>query len=166
MPASASIQKKAVGDDESVGRALNVVRGIVRAMRVNTRAIEQELGISLAQLFVLEHLAERPANSLNELAARTATHQSSVSVVVRRLVDRDLVAREASEQDRRRILLTLTPTGRALLARAPETIQARLIAGLQELSARDRETLAGLLDRWMQGAGIDVVRPPLLGEDG
>jgi DNA-binding MarR family transcriptional regulator len=34
------------------------------------------MGISLAQLFVLQQLNEKPADSLNELADRTATHQS------------------------------------------------------------------------------------------
>ncbi len=60
---------------------MNAVRSIVRAQRINTRAIELKMGISLAQLFVLQQLAERPSDSLNDLAERTATHQSSVSVV-------------------------------------------------------------------------------------
>ncbi|HTI65640.1 MAG TPA: hypothetical protein VL524_19085, partial [Gemmatimonadaceae bacterium] len=71
-------------EGETIGRSMNAVRSVVRALRINTRAIELKMGISLAQLFVLQQLAEKPADSLNELADRTATHQSSVSVVVRR----------------------------------------------------------------------------------
>ena len=85
--------------DHAVERSLNAVRSIVRALRINTRAIELKMGISLAQLFVLQQLAEKPAESLNELAERTATHQSSVSVVVRRLVERGYVSRTASALD-------------------------------------------------------------------
>src|SRR5690349_23944856 len=99
----------------SVERSMNALRSIVRALRINTRAIELKMGISLAQLFVLQQLAERPASSLNELAERTATHQSSVSVVVRRLVERGLVSRTSSSSDRRRIEIAVTPAGRALL---------------------------------------------------
>src|SRR3954463_10770361 len=109
-------------------RAMNAVRSIVRAQRINTRAIELKMGISLAQLFVLQQLAERPAESLNDLAERTATHQSSVSVVVRRLVDRGLVSRSPSAQDKRRIEIDVTPTGRTLLLGAPATIQSQMIA--------------------------------------
>ncbi|HZI40736.1 MAG TPA: MarR family transcriptional regulator, partial [Gemmatimonadaceae bacterium] len=86
---------------DDTARAMNAVRSVVRALRLNTRSIEGKLGISLAQLFVLQQLADKPSDSLNELAERTATHQSSVSVVVRRLVDRGLVTRVASESDRR-----------------------------------------------------------------
>jgi DNA-binding MarR family transcriptional regulator len=106
---------------------MNAVRSVVRALRINTRAIESKMGISLAQLFVLQQLADRPASSLNELADRTATHQSSVSVVVRRLVDSGYVSRTTSAHDKRRIEIDVTPTGRGLLADAPSTIQLQLM---------------------------------------
>src|SRR4051812_34670846 len=115
------------GTRATVERAMNVVRSIVRAQRINTRAIELKMGISLAQLFVLQQLAERPSDSLNELAERTATHQSSVSVVVRRLVERGYVSRTAAAADKRRIQIEVTPAGRELLKGAPTTIQLQLI---------------------------------------
>src|SRR5216110_1094694 len=115
-------------------RALNAVRGIVHALNVNSRAIELEMGISLAQLFVLQQLVDRPAASLNELADRTATHQSSVSVVVKRLVERGLVSRTASPVDRRRLEITLTPAGESRVAGAPPTISTRLVAAAHRMT--------------------------------
>lgn len=144
---------------------MNAVRGIVRALRLNTRAIELKMGISLAQLFVLQQLAERPAESLNELAERTATHQSSVSVVVRRLVDRGYVTRTISATDKRRIEIDVTQTGRSLLDGAPTTIQAQMVTALRALSESDQTTLADLLERWVREAKIDFVSPPMLGEE-
>src|ERR1043166_1140171 len=112
---------------EDLTRSMDAIRSIVRALRLNTREIELEIGISLAQLFVLQQVAERPATSLNDLAERTATHQSSVSVVVRRLVDRGLVTRRADTADKRRVQIELTPAGEKLLVGAPETIQVKLM---------------------------------------
>jgi DNA-binding MarR family transcriptional regulator len=151
-------------DPRAIERSMNAVRSIVRAQRINTRAIELKMGISLAQLFVLQQLAERPAESLNELAERTATHQSSVSVVVRRLVDRGLVSRTASPADKRRIEIDLTPAGRALLTDAPSTIQGQLMEGLRAMSREEQSDLADLLERWLRGAKIDFAAPPMLGE--
>ena len=151
--------------DYPVSRAMNAVRSIVRSLRVNTRAIELKMGISLAQLFVLQQLAERPAESLNELAERTATHQSSVSVVVRRLVLRGFVSRSPSVLDKRRIEIDLTPSGRQLLAGAPVTIQGQLMAALHDMSRDDQIALAGLLERWLHAANVDIASPPMLGED-
>ncbi len=143
---------------------MNAVRSIVRAQRINTRAIELKMGISLAQLFVLQQLAEQPAQSLNDLADRTATHQSSVSVVVRRLVERGLVSRTSSTADKRRIELALTPEGRQLLVGAPTTFQTQLISGLSQLAPQDQAMLADLLEQWLRAANIDIAAPPMLGE--
>ena len=149
----------------AIERSMNAVRSIVRAQRINTRAVELKMGISLAQLFVLQQLAERSADSLNELAERTATHQSSVSVVVRRLVERGLVSRTASANDRRRIEIEVTPAGRELLAGAPPTVSMELMAALRRMPRTDREQLADLLERWLREAKIDFTSPPMLGEE-
>ena len=150
--------------EHATHRSMNAVRSVVRALRINTRAIELKMGISLAQLFVLQQLAERPADSLNELAERTATHQSSVSVVVRRLVERALVSRTPSTTDKRRIEIAVTPSGRALLAGAPTTVSMQLMDSLARMSSDDRDTLADLLERWLRDAGIDFASPPMMGE--
>src|SRR4029079_10230422 len=84
---------------------LDAIRRIVRARRESSRATEQSVGIGAAQLFVLQRLAGAPGLSLNELAARTFTHQSSVSVVVSRLVDRGLLTRARGGDDGRRIAI-------------------------------------------------------------
>ena len=151
-------------DAHPVARSLNAIRSIVRALRINTRSIELKMGISLAQLFVLQHLAERPAESLNDLAERTATHQSSVSVVVRRLVERGYVTRTTAAADKRRIQIDVTDKARALLADAPVTIQAQLMTGLRALGREDQTRLADLLERWLTLSKVDFASPPMFGE--
>jgi DNA-binding MarR family transcriptional regulator len=151
-------------DGNDFSRSMDAVRAIVRALRINTRAIEQEIGISLAQLFVLQQVAERPAESLNDLASRTATHQSSVSVVVRRLVDRGFVTRKASATDKRRVQIATTPAGEKVLATAPRTVPVRLMSGLERMSASERLQLATLLEKWLDSSGISYTSPPMFDE--
>ena len=152
-------------DIEQITAAMNSVRSIVRALRISSRMIEGKMGISGAQLFVMQQLADKPANSLNELADRTATHQSSVSVVVRRLVDHGYVTRTTSDADRRRVELALTDKGRNTLAGAPVTVQVKLLAGARALSAEQRKALGSVLQAWVRAAGIEDSSPPLLGEE-
>src|SRR3954462_8907665 len=91
---------------------LDSLRRIVQALRESSRRAEQELGLTGAQLFVLDTLAAGPALSLNELAVRTRTHQSSVSTVVARLVKRGLVRRAHAADDARFLTLSLSQEGR------------------------------------------------------
>ena len=153
------------GDAQAIEQTMSAIRSLIREMRMNTRAIESKAGMSLAQLFVLHCLADKSADSLNELADRTATHQSSVSVVVTRLLQKGYVSRTPSAVDRRRVLLEITPLGREILANAPTTIQMRLISSLREMPSGDSATLATLIRRWVSGAGIDTSLAPMLGED-
>src|SRR4051794_10506671 len=125
---------------------LDAVRRIVQALHESSRWAEKHLGLTGAQLFVLQKLAESPCLSLNELAARTHTHQSSVSTVVARLVERGLVARVAGESDARRVELRLSADGRKLIRRAPNLPQQRLIRGIERLPAARRRALAASLD--------------------
>ncbi|HEY0985617.1 MAG TPA: helix-turn-helix domain-containing protein, partial [Kofleriaceae bacterium] len=58
---------------------VNGLRRITQALRLSSSVVQDTLGITGAQLFVLQQLADRPSASLRELAERTLTDQSSVS---------------------------------------------------------------------------------------
>jgi DNA-binding MarR family transcriptional regulator len=145
--------------------SLDDLRRIVRVLRESSRAAERSVGLSGAQLFVLQCLADGRAGSLNALAARTHTHQSTVSVVVRRLVERGLVRRRNADDDARRVELSLTARGRTLLGRAPDAAQERLIAGLERLSPADRAQLARALRRLVGAMGLDADEPAMFFEE-
>jgi DNA-binding MarR family transcriptional regulator len=137
----------------------------VRALRSSSRAAEQRLGVTGAQLFVLKALDEEPRLSLTALAGRTRTHPSTVSVVVKRLVLRGLVARMVSGEDGRRIDLRATARGRALLARAPLAAQDRLIEGVERLPERQRIALALGLRMLSRSMRLDDATPTMFFED-
>ncbi len=132
---------------------LDGIRRLVQGLRLSAREAQSRAGISGAQLFVLQKLAEDDAQSVNDLAARTATDQSSVSVVVHRLADAGLVARHPDARDRRRVRLTLTPRGRALLRRSPDSAQRRLVRAIESLAPADRRDFAASLARIVSGIG-------------
>ena len=125
---------------------MDSVRRIVQALRSSHRTAGT-MKLTGAQLFVIASLAEADEPlSVGELAHRTRTDQSTVSVVVSRLVEKGLVKRGTSSRDSRRVDLSLTAKGKALQRRAPATVpQQKLAAALEQLSARDASTLARLL---------------------
>src|SRR5580698_2197531 len=109
---------------------LDSIRSIVQALRVSSRKTEMSHGLSSAQLFVLRQLGESDVLSVNELAEKTFTHQSSVSVVVRKLVDLGLVEKRASKTDFRRTEISLTAKGRARVRRTPLPAQEQLLSAI------------------------------------
>jgi DNA-binding MarR family transcriptional regulator len=159
-----SPRRPAADRSAQVFSAMDSLRRIVQSLRVSAAHAERHSGLSGAQLFVLQQLAETPSQSVNELATRTRTHQSSVSVVVTRLVEKGLVSRQRSQDDGRRLLVQLTAAGQALVAGAPETAQSRLIAELHRLPLRELGALTQGLDALVRALGADAGHPPLFFE--
>src|ERR1700731_784848 len=91
-----------------LSRALNAVRRMVRGLRSAAEAVERELQISGAQLFVLRELADVPDQSVKDLAAVTMTTHSTVSQVVSQLIAKGLVTRTSDASDRRGPVLGFT----------------------------------------------------------
>jgi DNA-binding MarR family transcriptional regulator len=152
-------------DQDGIRSVVDGLRRIFRQLRLSAREAERGAGISSAQLFVLLSLAQGSAASLNELADRTVTDQSSVSVVVKRLVARGMVARKASREDARRIELTLTAAGRRMLARCPEPTQVRLVSALRRLSRRELGGLTEGLAALIREMGLDDTKVRMFFED-
>ena len=150
--------------DPATRAVLDSIRRIVRALRESSRKTERSVGLGAAQLFVLQRLSGAPPLSLNELADRTLTHQSSVSVVVSRLVRGGLVARRRAAADGRRVAITLTPAGREVLSRAPAAAQDRLIGALGLLGVAARKDLARHLGRLVEAMALPLHHPPMFFE--
>lgn len=146
-----------------VRATLDAFRHIVQALRIAPGG----RNISGAQLFALQQIAEHPDASVNEIAALTFTHQSSVSVVIQRLVDAGLVARIPSKQDRRQRRLAVTAKGSRAIERVPTTVQQRLVAAVSGLPPADRRSLArslSVIARSVTPAG-KMPPPPMFFED-
>lgn len=146
-------------------RILDSIRRLVRLLRLTDRAAQSELGLSGAQLFVLHELGKTPALSLSELAERTRTDQSSVSVVVTRLVEGGYVMRDRDKRDARRLVLTLTRTGRALAEKSPPVAQEHIIEVLDRMPAAERRRFADTFTRLIEEMGEARGVPPMMFED-
>jgi len=161
-----SRDKKPAQETASIRNVVDALRRVVRDLRLSAREAERSSGVSGAQLVVLQTLADERASSLNDLADRTVTDQSSVSVVVRRLVGRKLIARKPSSEDARRVELSLTPAGRRLLARRPEPTQARLLEALRRMSAPELDALTRGLAALVREMGIENAERRMFFEEG
>lgn len=152
------------GVPPSVAGALRGVRHLVGTLQSSARAVEQRTGVTNAQLFLLRALKDREPLSLGELAALAGTQQSTASLVVKRLVRSGLVRRRASPDDRRRVLLSLTPRGQKRLRRAPVPATARLLEALEGLTAVELRALTRGLDALERELGTRPDEPGMLFE--
>ncbi|HXI98390.1 MAG TPA: MarR family winged helix-turn-helix transcriptional regulator [Gemmatimonadaceae bacterium] len=148
--------------EPELARALNAVRRLVRGLRSAAEAVERELSVSAAQLFVLRELDQVPDQSVKDLAAVTMTTHSTVSQVVGQLITKGLVTRTPDASDGRRAVLRVTRQGAALVRKSPRVVQADLIEGFAVLRPTERRNLANGLEKWLAVSGFAHVTSRML----
>ena len=105
-------------------RRADAVRAAARLARVSGAALaEAELTLAQYRVLVFLDTAPRPAS---DVAALLDVTPSTVTSVVDGLVHRHLVARGQDPGDRRRVMLSLTDTGREALDEGDQVVAERL----------------------------------------
>lgn len=99
---------------------------------------------------VLSALAEEGAASQAALGRRLSIDRSDMHALLSELERDGFVARVRDQEDRRRILVALTPAGARTLKRLDKRVQAAQEALVAPLSAADRRELRRLLTRLVQ----------------
>ncbi|WP_268932212.1 MarR family winged helix-turn-helix transcriptional regulator [Nocardioides okcheonensis] len=101
-----------------------------RVLLAHTRAqghLARTLGVSRTDVDALEHLMVGPLSAV-ELAGRLGISQGAVTHLLRRLEKRDHARRTSDPEDRRRVAIELTDTGR-------DTVVAHVLPLLRDLDA-------------------------------
>jgi DNA-binding MarR family transcriptional regulator len=112
------------------------------------RRLRQEAGVELSpsQQAALATIERHGPLAPSELADREGVKRPTVTRIVERLVEAGLVERSAAPADGRSRLLAITPAGRERLALDRARKDHFLARRLEQLSARDRATLARAAD--------------------
>jgi DNA-binding MarR family transcriptional regulator len=105
------------------------------------------LGVTATQTTVLKLLDEIGELSLSELSRKMAAQNSTVTGIVERMVQADLVVREQSAEDRRVWRIRLSERGRALARRIDVAPWRLLRQAVAALPPRERDTLVALLGK-------------------
>ena len=157
MPARArSPDPVAVDSRWSLGPVLDFIRtlwALDHALQSASKRLEVRAGITAPQRFVVRIVGRYPGVSAGELSEILHLHPSTLTGVLRRLVDRGLLERRPDPADARRALLHLSTKGRALDTLRNGTVEAAVRRALGRLRpgairhARDvAEALAAELD--------------------
>lgn len=122
------------------------VKQVELAVRAHLDDLLKPAGVTALQytaLSVLEHSGELSAA---QLARNSFVTAQSMADMVKALTSKGLITREQDETDRKRLLISLTPEGRAFLAEVRDDVEEldRRMTGA--LTARQRDALRNSLN--------------------
>jgi DNA-binding MarR family transcriptional regulator len=102
--------------------------------------------LSVPQFRALAFVGRRPRSSLSDVAQHVGTSLPSMSKLIDGLVARGMVERMPEADDRRRVALSLTRSGRRLLDAVYDATQAHLSSLFGGLSAAERAAIVDAME--------------------
>jgi len=115
---------------------------------------------------MLKVIRKQPNISISEIAKKTSLSVSTVTGILVRLENRKYIQRSKSEDDKRRIIIKLTPTGKEFMEKAPQPFQNTFLSAFKQLEQWEKLMILSSLKRLvtlMVAEDIDAL--PILSTD-
>ncbi len=108
----------------------------------------KKTGLSGAQLWIMQQVYNFNGISNAELAKNLTIHVSTSSLLVNKLIKKNLIEKTRDPKDERKIVLTLSPKGKQLMAKAPKSPEGAIPSTLKKLNIEELEELNTVLTKF------------------
>ncbi|WP_026239579.1 MarR family winged helix-turn-helix transcriptional regulator [Parafrankia discariae] len=128
--------------------AVGLTEVVTRLRRVLRSSIRTDIpweSLPMAQVELLQCVAERDGTRVGELAGLLRLAPNSVSTLVAQLTDAGLVRRERDPADRRAVALRLTEAGERALTGWLQAHERRIGSAMEILADDDRDAIIAAL---------------------
>ncbi|MDP2515065.1 MarR family transcriptional regulator [Photobacterium damselae subsp. piscicida] len=143
---------------------LIALRQITRAINLHSRKLNKNAGLTGPQLVLMRAIRDSGTEiTIRQLSNNTNMSQATATTILDRLESRELVVRQRSQLDKRKVHAHLTEKGKALLEKAPMPLQDSFISQFQTLEDWEQSLLLSSVQRissMMNAEHLDVA--PLL----
>lgn len=150
---------------------LRAIRRIVRRISEHSKHLSAAYGLTVPQLMCLKaigELEEHAEITVAGVAGAVQLSPATVSRILDRLVKAGLVDRVRSEEDRRRVLLSLTAAGVERYYTLPRPLQEEFVERLMALDPAERSRLLDAvlrINELMEATDLEAAPVLAPGED-
>lgn len=134
------------------------IRRLMQAEEHYTKELNKVYNVSAAQINCLVALHENGPLPPSQIARYIMVNSSTVTGIIDRLENKDLVKRSRISKDRRVVTVELTRAGQSLAENAPPPIQQKIIDGLNSLSPKELDDIVLSLKRLTEMLDVQDVK--------
>lgn len=138
---------------------LIALRRLIRAADIHSKRLVKTAGLTAPQLLLMQAIRDMGDVTVGELAKQVNLSQATVTTIIDRIENRELVYRQRSKVDKRRVYVYLTPKGSTLLDKAPTPLQHQFVAQYLQLDEWEQNMILSSLQRvakMMDAESIDA----------
>lgn len=137
-------------DLNSINEVLVALRRVIRATDLHSKHLAKTTGLTAPQILLLQTIRDKGEVTIGELANKMSLSQATVTTILDRLEKRELVYRERSKQDKRKVHAYLTDDGFEMLKDAPMPLQEQFARQFNDLHEWEQTMIISSLQRVAQ----------------
>jgi DNA-binding MarR family transcriptional regulator len=142
LPDKAPVPNRTVSDNVMIA-----LRKIIQAIDMNSKKLVKRVGLTGPQLVILQEISSLGEVTAGELAQAVSLSQATVTGILERMEKRGLLTRKRSDQDKRRIMVRITESGKQVLESAPPVMQEAFVDGFSNLQEWEQNMILSSLQR-------------------
>jgi len=123
------------------------LRRIIRATDLRAKQLARESGLTPPQFMILRAISEMGDVAISRIAREVNLTQATVTTIIDKLEDKNLVTRRRSDTDKRIVHAFLTEDGRTTLENAPTLLQSEFLARFENLEKWEQTMIVAALQR-------------------
>lgn len=142
-----------------IEQVLIALRRVIRATDLHSKHLAKTTGLTAPQILLLQTIQNKGEVTIGELANEISLSQATVTTILDRLEKRELVYRERSEKDKRKVHAHLTESAIETLKKAPIPLQEQFARQFGELQEWEQTMIISSLQRiakMMDAENIDA----------
>lgn len=132
---------------EKYEELLVALRKVIRAIDLHSKQLNKKLGLTAPQLLILKEVGGQEGITISTVAKNINLSPATITNITDRLEARDLLIRQRSQQDKRRVGLFLTESGQVALQSAPQPLQDHFIDKFSGLKEWEQSLLLSSMQR-------------------
>lgn len=136
------------------------LRRIVRAIDLQSRQLVRSHGLTGPQALLLSELFQTGGTTVGRLAERVSLSQGTVTDILKRLEQKQLVIRSRSSTDKRCVQVGLTPAAREFMQATPPVLQQKFLCAFSTLQEWEQHQLIASLQRVADMMDVRYVDAP------
>lgn len=144
---------------DSIDEVLIALRRVIRATDLHSKHLAKTTGLTSPQILLLQTIRDKGQVTIGELANEMSLSQATVTTILDRLEKKELVYRERSNEDKRKVHAYLTEAGSSILIDAPIPLQDQFARQYNDLHDWEKAMIISALQRvahMMDAQNIDA----------
>ncbi len=135
---------------KNIEQVLVALRRVIRATDLHSKHLAKTTGLTAPQILLLQTIRDKGEVTIGELANEMNLSQATVTSILDRLEKRELVYRERSKEDKRKVHAHLTDQANEVLKEAPIPLQEQFARQFNDLQEWEQTMIISSLQRIAQ----------------